>query len=77
MKPARRPSTALLHRLSLTEMVDGQAVVLLDGQPIGVIARERPGFYGCYTGERGLGGGKSISNALRSFAVNYVVGTGA
>lgn len=68
-----KASTAILKRLVVSEKSLGQFDVSLDGQVIGSIERERPGFYGAFVGEQAAGGGRTLDNAKRSIAVNYCV----
>ncbi len=66
-------ATGIIKRLTLGNFDHGAAAVALDGQIIGQIVRERPGFYGSLLFDRAAGGGRNIPNALKSLAVNCAV----
>lgn len=63
-----KQTTAILKRLAMSEFANDEATVSLDGQPIGRIVRERPGFYGSWLNGHVAGGGKNTTNALHAIA---------
>lgn len=70
MTPVSPSTTQLVKRMAVGPFVDGIATVTLDGEPIGDIARERK-WYTCTVLGEHWGGGRNVSNALRTMAVAY------
>lgn len=70
--PAPAPQTVIRKQLTVSEWTpDNEALVNLNGQPIGRLVRT-PGWIWATVLDTSWGGGRTISNALRAIAMGYV-----